>query len=96
MHTHIIKKWGYTDGRRLEKWENADSVEKMVKTWLWFQLTTRTWVESWFAKSAGKSFGMKIVWYVALPVRVALVQAADEEEFRIGPSQHLARIAWRK
>jgi len=31
MHTHIIKKWEYTDERRLEKWENADFVAKMVK-----------------------------------------------------------------
>jgi len=31
-------------------------------------------------KSAGKNFGMEIVWYVALLGQVAPVQAADEEK----------------
>jgi len=29
-------------------------------------------------KSAGKSFGMQIVWYAALPAQAARVRAADE------------------
>jgi hypothetical protein len=47
-------------------------------------------------KSAGKNFGIKIVWYVALPAQAAPVQAADKEELRISellpllPSYHLA------
>ena len=34
-------------------------------------------------KSVGKSFGMKIVWYAALPAQAAPAQAADKEELRI-------------
>ena len=36
-------------------------------------------------KSAGKNFGMEIVWYVALLGQAAPVQAADEEEFVVVP-----------
>jgi ribosomal protein L37AE/L43A len=34
-------------------------------------------------KSVGKSFGMKIVWYVALPAQAARAQAADEENEKL-------------
>jgi hypothetical protein len=34
-------------------------------------------------KSAGKSFGTKIVWYAAPPAQAAPAQAADKEELRI-------------
>jgi len=34
-------------------------------------------------KSAGKNFGMKIVWYVALLAQAARVQAADEENKKL-------------
>lgn len=50
-----------------------------MKTYLCFQLTTRNLVESWSAKSAGKNFGIIIVWYVAQPGHVVAVQAAGEE-----------------
>jgi len=35
-------------------------------------------------KSAGKSCGIKIVWYAALPAQAAPAQAADKEELRKG------------
>jgi hypothetical protein len=36
---------------------------------------------SWSAKSAGKNFGMKIVWFVALRVQQALAQAANKKVY---------------
>jgi len=36
-------------------------------------------------KDAGKNFGMKIVWYVALLDQAAHVQPVDEEEFTVVP-----------
>ena len=64
----------------MKRWENASFVEKMVKTWLCFQPTTKNWVESWSVGSAGKNSGMEIVWYVAPLGQAAPAQAVDEEE----------------
>jgi hypothetical protein len=34
---------------------------------------------SWSAKSVGRNFGMKIIWFAALRVQEALAQAANKK-----------------
>ena len=46
-------------------------------------------------KSAGKNFGMEIVWCVALPGQAAPVQAADEEESIIALSVAVVKFIGR-